>query len=185
MRTFIAIELDPAIKKSIAKFIQKWDSGDRNIRWVKPEGMHLTLKFLGEIPEEKIPPIQSVLDRIAKDYSRFPLSLKGTGSFPPAARVPRVIWIGIEKSESIQQIQTRVENEFHKIGFPREKRKYHPHLTIGRVKSPHNLQIVLDSLDLCKQTEFGKMSVTKMTLFKSILKPTGAEYSILWEACLE
>ena len=109
MRKFIAIELDNTIKDNVSALIQKLDTGDRNIRWIKPQGMHLTLKFLGEVSENKIIEVKSVLGSIAKDYSRFPLSLKGTGTFPPAARVPRVVWIGIEKNEFLQDIQDRMD----------------------------------------------------------------------------
>ena len=109
MRSFIAIELDPTIKDAILAFIQKLDASAPNIRWVQPQGMHLTLKFLGEVAENKITEIRSVLDKIAKEYTRFPLSLKGTGTFPPTAPIPRVVWIGIEENQSLQNIQVRVE----------------------------------------------------------------------------
>jgi 2'-5' RNA ligase len=78
-----------------------------------------------------------------------------------------------------------MENELHKIRFPKEKRKYHPHLTLGRVKGPQNLQTVMETLSQYKEAEFGKMTVNKMTLFKSTLKPTGAEYTIISEFYLE
>lgn len=185
MRTFVAIELDQTIKDNLSSLVQKLDTGDRNIKWVKSQGMHLTLKFLGEVSENQIPEIQTVLDRLAKDYSRFQLSLKGTGTFPPAARIPRVVWVGIEKNDALQNIQARVENELHKIRFPKEKRKYHPHLTLGRVKGSQNLQTVMETLNQHKEEEFGKMTVNKLTLFKSTLKPTGAEYTILAESYLK
>ena len=181
MRKFIAIELDNTIKDNVSALIQKLDTGDRNIRWIKPQGMHLTLKFLGEVSENKIIEVKSVLGSIAKDYSRFPLSLKGTGTFPPAARVPRVVWIGIEKNEFLQDIQDRMEKELHNIQFPKEKRKYHPHLTLGRVKGLQNIETVMETLNQYKKAEFGGMTVNKITLFKSTLKPTGAEYTILSE----
>lgn len=185
MRTFIAIELDKTIKDTVSALIQKLDTGGRNFRWVKPQGMHLTLKFLGEVSEDKITEVKSVLGSIAKDYSRFPLSLKETGTFPPAARVPRVVWIGIEKNEFLQNIQARVEKELHNIRFPKEKRKYHPHLTLGRVKGLQNIETVMETLNQNKEAEFGRMTVNKITLFKSTLKPTGAEYTILSEFCLK
>jgi 2'-5' RNA ligase len=185
MRTFIAIELDKTIKVTLSALIQKLDTGGRNIRWIKSQGMHLTLKFLGEVSEDKITEVKTVLGSIAKDYSRFPLSLKGTGTFPPAARIPRVVWIGIEKNEFLQNIQARVENELHNIRFPKEKRTYHPHLTLGRVKGPQNIETVMETLNQYKETEFGGMTVNKITLFKSTLKPTGAEYTILSEFYLK
>jgi 2'-5' RNA ligase len=147
--------------------------------------MHLTLKFLGEVAENKIPEIQSVLDKISQEYSRFPLSLKGTGTFPPTAPIPRIVWIGIEENQSLQNIQARVENELHKIRFPKEKRKYQPHLTLGRVKGPQNVETMMGKLGQYKQAVFGEMTVSKITLFKSTLKPTGAEYTILSEFNLE
>jgi 2'-5' RNA ligase len=185
MRTFIAIDFDKEIKDTISALIQKWDTGDRNIRWVKTQGMHLTLKFLGDITEDRIKEVKSVLADISKDYPSFRLSLKGTGAFPPGARYPRVIWIGIEMTKTLQNIQTRLENELHKIQFPKEQRKFHPHLTLGRVKGTQNLGVILRSLDQHKETDFGEMTVNKITLFKSTLKPTGAEYTILSELYLE
>ena len=185
MRTFIAIDLDQTIKDALSALIKKLDSGDRNIRWVKPQGMHLTLKFLGEVSEDKIQEVQSVLGRIVEDYSRFQLSLKGTGTFPPEARIPRVLWIGIEENASLQNIQARVENELHKIRFPKEKRKYHPHLTLGRVKGSQNLETVMETFGSHNRAEFGNMTVNRLTLFKSTLKPSGAEYTILSEFCLK
>ena len=147
--------------------------------------MHLTLKFLGEVSADKIEEVTSVLRGIVPDYAPFHLSFNGTGTFPPQAQIPRIIWIGIEKSETLQLIQTRVENELHKIHFPKENRKFHPHLTLGRVKGPQNLGKVLETLNQHKDTEFGKMTVDRITLFKSTLKPTGAEYTILSEFSLE
>ncbi len=185
MRTFIAIDFDKEIKDMISSHIQKWDTGEKNIRWIKTQGMHLTLKFFGEIDGEKIEKVKSMLGNITKDYRPFRLSLKGTGSFPPGAKHPRVIWIGIEMNETLQNIQTRLENELHKLGFPREKRKFHPHLTLGRIKEPQNIGRVLESLDRHKETDFGGMTVDTITLFESKLRPTGAEYTILSEFYLE
>jgi 2'-5' RNA ligase len=185
MRTFIAIELDQKIKTILSSHIKKLETSGAKVRWVKPQGMHLTLKFLGEVPEARIPEIKKVLARLAKDYGSFQLILKGTGTFPPPPRTPRVVWIGIEQTESLQHIQTRVENELHKIRFPKEKRKFHPHLTLGRVKNPMNIQPLLEMLNLHNQTDFGTMSVNKLTFFRSMLKPSGAEYTVLSEAYLE
>lgn len=185
MRTFVAIELDKIIKDSLSALIRELDTAGRSIRWVKSHGMHLTLKFLGDISRDKITEVESVLGNIAKDYPAFPLSLAGTGTFPPGARVPRIVWVGIGESETLRMIQTRVENELQKIHFPREKRKYHPHLTLGRVRGPHNLETVLKTLSQYKEADFGGMTVNKITLFKSTLKPTGAEYTVLSEHRLE
>ncbi len=185
MRTFVAIELDTKIKNILSALIQKLNTSNTNIRWIKSQGMHLTLKFLGEVGESKITEVESVLGDIAADSSPFPLHLKGTGTFPSGARIPRIVWIGIEKNENLKNIQTRVENELHKIRFPKEKRNFHPHLTLGRVKGLQNLQPVIKTLSEYKTSDFGIMSVDRLTLFKSTLKPSGAEYTILSEHWLE
>ena len=95
------------------------------------------------------------------------------------------MWIGIEENQSLQNIQARVENELHKIRFPKEKRNYNPHLTLGRVKGPQNIETVIGKLSQYEQADFGEMTVSKITLFKSTLKPTGAEYTIVSEFNLE
>jgi 2'-5' RNA ligase len=185
MRTFIAIDLDEEIKKAISEFIQKLDRGDKHIRWIKPQGMHLTLKFLGDITKEKISDVESALSKTVKDHRPFQLSMKGTGTFPPGKKFPRVLWIGVEENNTLEEIQSRLESDLERLHYPREKRKYHPHLTLGRVKIPYHLESVLALLDKNKEREFGDMSVNRITLFLSTLKPTGAEYTKLSEYTLE
>ena len=184
MRTFIAINLDPEIKRSLTQLIDELkvrSTESRSIRWVRPEGMHLTLKFLGEIGEDKIPLIESALKRTSEKYSSFSLKIKGTGYFPPKSRVPRVFWVGIEEEGTLQKLQRQLEEEMEKLGFPKEQRAFHPHLTLGRVKTSSNLRGILDLLEKYKEKILGEMEVHKMTFFRSVLKPTGAEYSVLSE----
>lgn len=181
MRTFIAIDLDPEIKKALSLLIDELDKGHRNIRWVKHQGMHLTLKFLGEIDGEKVPEIENVLRMISKEYDSFSLKFKGTGSFPPGMKNPRVLWVGIEEQETLKALQSRLEGELEKLGFPRERRKYHAHLTLGRVKSLYNIKETLSLLEKYRGRNFGVMKADKISFIQSTLKPTGAEYSILSE----
>jgi 2'-5' RNA ligase len=184
MRTFIAIDLDEEIKNNLISFISELDkltSGARSIKWVKPEGMHLTLKFLGEISGEKVREIGNALKTISEQYQSFVLKFKGSGSFPPGSRNPRVLWIGIEEEETLKALQFHLEGELEKLGFPREKRKFHPHLTLGRVKTPSHMKEVLSLFEKNKETNFGEMQAKRLTFFQSILKPSGAEYSALSE----
>lgn len=181
MRTFIAINLSPEIKKTLSLLIDELDKGSRNIRWIRQEGMHLTLKFLGEIGRERVPEIEDVLIRISKNYEPFVLKFKGTGSFPPGKKNPRVLWVGIEEGETLRALQPQLEGELEKLGFPRERRKFHAHLTLGRVKSFFNLRETLSLLEKYRERNFGEMEAEKITFFQSILKPTGAEYSVLSE----
>ena len=179
MRTFVAIDLEDKIKKNITQFITKLDVHNPNVRWVKDQGMHLTLKFIGEIPETKASDIRSALMALTQKHERFPLKLVGIGMFPPRTRKPRVLWVGVEENQGLMSIQKEVESLLEKLSIPREKRKFSPHLTLGRVKSSHNIKPVLDELSRNKDTEFGRMEVKRITFFRSTLKPTGAEYSTL------
>ncbi|MBS3818108.1 RNA 2',3'-cyclic phosphodiesterase [bacterium] len=179
MRTFIAIDLDEEIKKNLNQFIKKLDKGNPSIKWVKKNGMHLTLKFLGNVSPEKVTSIQSSLNKAAQEFSSFSLNLKGTGSFPPGKKIPRVLWVGIEEKEPVQSLQARIEEEMEKLHFPKEKRKFHSHLTLGRIKKKSNLDFVLREFHQYEEADFGKMKVEKLTFFQSTLKPSGAEYTVL------
>jgi len=185
MRTFIAIDLDPEIKKALADFLSRLKkNGPKNISWVQEKGMHLTLKFLGEIEDAQAAPIVELLGRISGKYERFPMVIRGTGYFPPNPRYLRVIWVGAEDQPVLLTVQREIESELEKLGFPREKRAFHPHLTLGRVRAPVGLNPVLEELQKNKDTLFGEMRVRKITFFRSQLRPTGAEYTVLAEADL-
>lgn len=179
MRTFVAIDLGEKIKKNLSHFIKKLDSYNPHVRWVKDQGMHLTLKFIGEISEKKASDIQTALMELSAKHESFALRLVGTGRFPPRSRHPRVLWVGIEESDKLKSLQQEVEFQLEKLSISREKRKFSPHLTLGRVKSSQNIIPILNELSLNKDTEFGSMAVEKIALFKSTLKPTGAEYTVL------
>ena len=181
MRTFIAINLDESIKKELNAFIHELRNFPANIRWAHSKGMHLTLKFLGEIKEVQIPAIKKLLENTAAFYESFTLDVKGTGWFPPGNRFPRVIWAGCLENENILSLQRTIEGDLEKLHFKREKRKFHPHLTLGRVRSNKNIHKVLNELIRQKDKNFGSMKVTRITFFQSILKPTGAEYQVLSE----
>jgi len=185
MRSFIAIDLDKEIKKTLIVLIEKLAREKQNIKWVRQTGMHLTLKFLGEIKEEKISEIENISRNVTRNYRPFSLKIKSTGYFPHEKRNPRVLWTGIEADESLISLQKQLEEELEKIGFPREKRKFHPHLTLGRVKSTSFLQETIQELEKYKESVFGEMTVRKIIFFQSILKYSGAEYKIISEFLLK
>jgi 2'-5' RNA ligase len=141
--------------------------------------MHLTLKFIGEITEEKAENIRSALNGFDLKYETFELRLFGTGTFPPRSRHPRILWVGIEENPHLISIQSEIESLLERMSIPREKRRFFPHLTLGRVKSNQNIKEVLESLSAHKEKEFGSQDVKDITFFRSILKPTGAEYNSL------
>jgi 2'-5' RNA ligase len=184
LRTFIAINLDQQLKETLSQLIEeleRLDPARKSVKWVNQQGMHLTLKFLGEIDENRVRQIESVLERVSDRSRAFTMKITGTGYFPPDRRNPRVLWMGIEEEESLKTLQSRLEEEMEKLGFPKEKREFHPHLTLGRVKIASNLREVMLHLEKYGSQNFGAMEVKKITFFKSVLKPTGAEYSVLSE----
>lgn len=184
MRTFIAIDLDSPLKRNLEALIDELRPHGKNIRWVSAEGMHLTLKFLGEIADQNVSGIAGSLENVIKNYKPFSLRLQGAGWFPPGRKNPRVLWVGVQGDPSLKILQEEVESATEKLGFAREKREFHPHLTLGRVKFPSGLEPLLLELEKHKETTFGEMQVRKVTFFKSTLKPSGAEYSVLSEFAL-
>jgi 2'-5' RNA ligase len=178
MRTFIAIELPEEIKKQIEKLQAPLKRTRAYVSWVKPGNIHVTLKFLGEVPEEKIDDVFSATERAVEGIGSFGMSLKGTGGFPNLRR-PRVIWIGTGSgAEELSRLAERMEQEMEKIGFPKENRKFSPHFTIGRVKSPRNIEELAGKVESAEfQTE--EIRVTEVVVMRSQLNPAGAIYTPL------
>lgn len=178
MRTFIAIELPEEIKRQIEQLQAPLKKTDAFVSWVKPKNIHITLKFLGEVPEDKIGQVFSATQKALEGTRKFTMSLKGTGVFPNLKR-PRVIWIGTGSGEEkLSHMANRIEEEMEKIGFPREKRKFSAHFTIGRVKSPKNIEKLMELVESSDfQTE--KIEVAEVVVMRSQLHPAGAIYTPL------
>jgi 2'-5' RNA ligase len=184
MRLFIAIDLSASIRKSLSEQIRDLEKilDTSAIRWVKPSAIHLTLKFLGETPEHKVERIQSTLTEIAPRFSPFIVQIGTFGCFPNL-RKPRVLWVGIQdQTGSLKKIHHELEMEFRKLGFKAENRPFRAHLTLGRVKKNLNsaaLDTLRSQLGDVRIEELGKETVEAICLIRSILRPTGAEYTRL------
>lgn len=181
MRTFIAIDLSPEIRTSLAGLLGRLAPLSREVKWVGRDSMHLTLKFLGEIDETKAKSVEGLLESLIQKYEPMLLTLRGTGSFPPGSRTPRVLWVGVQASPSLTLLQEEIEAGSEGLGFARENRPFSPHLTLGRIKSPAGLASVLQEFEQFQETAFGEMVAKHLTFFQSKLKPSGAEYSIIRE----
>lgn len=185
MRTFIAVDLAPDIKAALEALIRKVRKNAGGVTWVRPDAMHLTLKFLGEVPEDRVGSVKAILESLAGSRRPFPMRLKGTGTFPPGGGTrARVLWAGIEEAPELMELRAALESELEKAGFPREDRDFHPHLTLGRVKSPQGLEPVLRELEHYREADLGGMTVAGLTLFQSVLGPSGPEHKVLVEAVL-
>jgi len=178
MRTFIAVELPEKIKGEIERLQAPFKKTDTHVSWVKPKNIHVTLKFLGEVPEERIDEVFSATRKAVEGARKFTMSLKGTGAFPNPRR-PRVIWVGAGPGgEELSLLAAGIEQEMEEIGFPRENRKYSAHFTMGRVKSPKNIEKLMELVSSSDfQTE--EIEVNEVVVMKSQLHPGGAIYTPL------
>lgn len=181
-RTFIAITLDGKTCEELGKIQGVLREGSRGkVRWVSPGGLHLTLKFLGDVAEEDLPRIYEAA-RLAVSRRPFKICLSGLGVFPNLAS-PRIIWIGVKTGrEELHSLTYDLETELFRIGYPREKRAFTPHLTLGRVKESNGgLGRLINTYDLSgKQTSI-EILVEEIVVMKSELRPDGAVYTILRE----
>jgi 2'-5' RNA ligase len=184
MRSFIAIDLEPGLKREIQDLILKLTKTGADVRWIQTQGMHLTLKFLGEVGTDAMPAVETVLNVAASSHPAFPLSLHGTGIFP-GPKSPRVLWVGVKEEPALMGLQEDIDQGLEMEGYPREARAFHPHLTLGRVKSPARIKEALLELEKYQDASFGEMTVRKVALFESILKPQGAEYRVAGEFALK
>ena len=176
IRSFIAIEIPDKIKTEINIMINQFAKQDFSVQWVKYNNLHITLLFLGEVDQEFIDKSQKELAIIAGNEKPFEMSLSGIGAFPDL-RQPRVIWIGVQKgAEQMINLQGNVKNSFSRLGYKQESRKFHPHLTIGRVKFRFTNPKVFE-----KKYTSESFLVQSVVLFKSILEYSGPIYEKLGE----
>jgi len=179
IRTFIAIELPETIITAISKIQEGVKSYGFNIRWVRPENIHLTLKFLGDTKEDETDKIAKVIFESVKKYSPLSLFAKGIGVFPGIKR-PRVIWVGMSGHlNPLFKLQKKLENGIEMLGFKKEKRPFRAHLTLGRIKDRIDPKRFGDTLRAFGGFESETFYADKVILYKSELKPTGAVYTQL------
>jgi 2'-5' RNA ligase len=181
MRAFIAIDLDPGIKTTLQDFVRTLRGTRADVRWVEPGGMHLTLKFLGDVDDGRATRIRTILAAAAARRAAFPLRLEGTGAFP-GERNPRVLWVGVVAGPGLAALQNELEEALAAEGFERETREFMPHLTLGRVKGPARIGDAMIELEKRRADSFGEMTVRRVALFESRLRPEGAQYRIVHEA---
>jgi 2'-5' RNA ligase len=190
VRTFIAIELDETIKAALTDLQEelKAEVPPRSVRWVKPGGIHLTLKFLGNVPVNRIEEIERALSQACAGFPAFSFSVGGLGCFPNPRR-PRVVWVGVrEESGALTRLQKAIEDGMEKLGFPPEGRRFHAHLTLGRTQRRASSGDVRRLGQLVSETEIGQLGQMKaraVSLIKSDLRPTGAVYTRLAAAGLK
>jgi 2'-5' RNA ligase len=189
VRTFIAIELDRELKAGHQRVQEglRQQVAPRSIRWVRPDAIHLTLKFLGDTPPEKVGAVKDALARAAAQVSPFTFVVSGLGCFPNTQR-PRVLWLGLQDpAGALTRLRDAVEAQVAPLGFPTETRPFRPHLTLGRVQrhasKPEVIEVgaVVFNATICT---IGEMAVTRVSYIRSDLQPGGSVYTTLAETAL-
>ncbi|MGC9358814.1 MAG: RNA 2',3'-cyclic phosphodiesterase [Anaerolineae bacterium] len=188
MRSFVAVELDANVREALGQCIARLEAeeGGELVRWVSPESIHLTLKFLGDIDAAQVPALSRALDRVVVSHARFDLALGELGCFPNPRRA-RVFWVGVEDSRGrLGALVESLEDALARLGFERESRPYTAHLTLGRVRrdAPRSEVASLARESVLDLTRDLALPVHAVSLMRSDLAPSGAIYARLHRAAL-
>lgn len=174
VRLFVALELREEIREALRNLIARLTPVSKGARWARPEGMHVTLKFIGYVAEDQVEPIRKALAAI---HFAQPVDLRfrGVGFFPNEKR-PRVIWCGIEASSNLAPLAKDIESALEPLGIAPETRDFVPHLTLARFNAPAKMPELARAAAGFQSHEFGAAREAEFHLFESILRPSGAEY---------
>jgi 2'-5' RNA ligase len=184
VRVFIALPLAAPVQKALNKLIGEFRKSVDGVRWVEPDGMHLTLKFLGETDLLTVAQIARQVERISARTQPIALNLQGIGAFPRPAS-PRVVWVGVTGDLGpLEALQTEIEDAMRDLGFPREIRRWTPHITLGRVRESGTQPGLKEMLEANIDREIGVMTATEAVTYSSALSSKGARYDRLATARL-
>lgn len=185
IRTFVAVEISSAVRQLVAELIDEFRTAGADAKWVEPQNLHVTLKFLGDVDANEIhQPCRAVQEAVA-DFAPFEFAVQGAGAFPNVSR-PRTVWLGIgQGNEELVALNRRIELPLEKLGFRREARRYKPHLTIGRVRRGGPGVAELGAL-IRHYADFdaGRTTVSQVLVFSSRLDRSGPTYESLARAPL-
>jgi len=197
MRIFIGIDLDPEVRVRIARFLEGVQGFAPDARWVRPESLHITLKFIGEQPAERVEAISERLRRV--ESSSFEIRSAGYGFFP-TAKAARVFWVGIQAGPQLAEVAEKIDMAVAELGIPREDRPFSPHLTLARAGAgrrsgapqwhkgdgPNPTFAVLEKrLAAMGKLDFGRMTAHEFILYQSQLSPGGSKYNKLQRFALQ
>jgi len=177
MRLFVAIDIPEEVRSAIGALASKLQIACRKARWTRIEGLHVTLKFIGETSAEKTEMIKAALAAIPA-RTPFSMNFRGLGFFPNERR-PRVLWAGIEANSDLSSLAAAVETALEPLGIPHEERPFSPHLTLARFDTPRGLHALHAAIEKAGTVEFGSTTAKEFHLYQSVLKRGGAEYTRL------
>ena len=182
-RIFIAIDISDAARRVCAAHIEQLRRQFPKVRvgWERPEKLHITLKFLGDAADGLVDDIVQNVGEVAAESGRFQLRVSGAGVFPGASW-PRILWIGVDDlSDATTELNRRVENVCELLGFVKEQKRFHPHITIGRMREP---KPALAKAHIASAIEPVEFAVDSIVVYESKLLPTGSVYSVIERAAL-
>ena len=175
MRLFVALEIPSTVRQNLATLLGSFRAIANEPRWVRAENLHVTLKFLGEVADGRVDSVRNMLGEV-RSGNTVALELRGLGFFP-SEKHPRVFWAGMEASSNLKTLAGDIEGAMDKLGIPREKREFSPHLTLARFERPHLPEALRKLIADNQQREFGSLRTNEFHLIQSKLKPAGAEYT--------
>ena len=185
IRSFIAVEISDGVRDGLKALQQDLKEAGARVGWVAPENIHLTLVFLGDIFRSQVQPLANALDEVAAQLRAFRCEVAGTGFFG-SPRSPRVIWVGVnEQGNAVAELQLRAVAAVRGLGLKTEDRPFHPHLTLGRVRTRDRVDELTSRLASAKSTTFGSVEVRRLLLMQSHLEHQGVRYSVLHESALK
>jgi len=177
MRLFVALEIPSAVRENLGALLKSLRAVSPQTRWVRPENLHVTLKFIGEVLETKLAAIRNALAGARSDQP-VTLDFRGLGFFP-SEKHPRVFWAGIEASPNLKTLAADIDRATEKLGIPREQRPFSPHLTLARFEPPGLPEKLRSAIRENEVRDFGTLHTGQFHLIESKLKPSGAEYTTL------
>jgi 2'-5' RNA ligase len=185
IRAFVAANLDAGLRERVARIQERLKESRADVSWVRPDNLHLTLKFLGEVGDTVLGPVADVIGSVVAGHRPFRLECAGLGAFPQP-RTARVVWVGIrEGAEELTRLHARLDAALEPLGFRREQRPFTSHLTLGRVRGPGRLEQLATAVTSMPAEPLGEMLLDRIDLMRSELRPEGARYSVLREFPLE
>jgi 2'-5' RNA ligase len=189
IRAFIAIELSHEIHQGLDQVISQLKKRLEVsvIRWVPAENIHLTLKFLGDVSIANVEMLKKILQAEAVSCPHFEISVGGLGAFPNAHH-PRVVWVGVEAPQDLNNLQHAIETATERLGYTKEERPFSAHLTLGRVSrnaTPKDARLIGEVLESTKVGFLGLAHIEAVHLFKSELSPSGSIYTKMFSASLK
>ena len=178
IRTFIALELPEELKKNLGRLQAQFREGASAVKWVRPENIHLTLKFLGDIQADMVAPVASALEKLAAGREPFSFEVAGIGAFPNG-RNPKVLWAGMLIDDRLRFFQQELETALAGMGFAREDRPFAAHLTLGRLRDGLARKDIAGLIEQYGAERFGRFTADHIVFFKSELKPSGPVYEAI------